>query len=586
MNANVAAGKVVGWGAQASWSSPQAFTASTWIGRELVRLGVRDTFAVLGGGIAAFADGLARNDLRIHHTRHEAGAAFAATEAHFASERPTAVVVTTGPGLWNALNGMMAARCDGARVLLISAATSRGQRGRGAVQETGLHNMPAGLISAGPLFHLAAQPESIAELHHFLQQLACGWSRPGGFVAHLALPWSLQTEQLDPAHAPPIASWTIAAPAPPPEAIDRVLARLAAGPAVMWIGHGARHAGDAIRKLAERAHLPVVASPRARGVFDERHPLFVGVSGAGGHTTVGELFARVRPETVLVLGTRLGEVTSFLTPAVTPTRGWIHVDTDATAFAAAFPGIDGLGVVSDAGAFVAALTARAEATGWRRARPEIEAPHLAPPPLLAPRDGEVRHPYLMQVVQKRIVDRSDALVMSEAGNSFTWCNHALRFSTAGRYRTSAAWGSMGHFTAGCVGAALASRRRAVAICGDGAMLMTNEINTAVAYRADVLWIVLNDAQLGLNEHGMTALGMRPVETQLPRTDFAAFARAQGAAGYSVATELELDEAITRALDEHGPVVIDVRVDRTVASPILALRIDSLAGQRRNNPEVP
>jgi acetolactate synthase-1/2/3 large subunit len=124
----------------------------------------------------------------------------------------------------------------------------------------------------------------------------------------------------------------------------------------------------------------------------------------------------------------------------------------------------------------------------------------------------------------------------------------------------------------------------VAICGDGAMLMTNEINTAVAYGADVMWIVLNDAQLGLNEHGMSALGMRPVETQLPRTDFAAFARSQGAAGRSVATELELDATIAAAVDEPGPVVIDVRVDRTVASPILALRIDSLAGQRRPAPE--
>ena len=97
--------------------------------------------------------------------------------------------------------------------------------------------------------------------------------------------------------------------------------------------------------------------------------------------------ARVGVGAVTGLPTRLGEVTSFLTPAVTPTRGWIHVDTDATAFAAAFPGIDGLGVVSDAGAFVAALAARAEATGWRRARPEIEPPHLAPPPHLEPRDG-------------------------------------------------------------------------------------------------------------------------------------------------------------------------------------------------------
>lgn len=588
MSQRAASEKVVGWGGQAAWSAPESFTASRWIGRELVRLGVRDVFAVLGGGIAPFADGLARNDLRIHHTRHEAGAAFCATEAHFATDRPTVVVTTTGPGLWNALNGMMAARADGARVLLISGATGHAQRGRGAVQETGAHVTPAGLASAGPLFHLAAQPESVAELQYVLQQLACGWSRPGGFVAHIALPSTLQVAPVDVAAAPAIAAWSVALPRPSAEAVDATLARLGDGPAAIWIGHGARHAGVALRRFAEQAGLPVIASPRARGVFDERHPLFVGVSGAGGHPTVPEYFARERPRHVLVLGTRLGEVTTFLSPAVTPSCGWIHVDVDPSAFAAAFPGVDGLGVVADTAELLTALDARAEATGWYRGRAAAASPppHIEPPPRLEPRDADVRHPYLMQVLQERIVDGSEAVVMSEAGNSFTWCNHALRFAAPGRYRTSAAWGSMGHFTAGVVGAAIASQRRVFAVVGDGAMLMTNEINTAVAYHADATWIVLNDAQLGLNEHGMAALGMRTIETQLPRTDFVAFARSQGAAGMAVANEHELDAALVAALTHRGPLVIDVRVDRTVPSPILALRIATLNSAVRRGSEQP
>jgi acetolactate synthase-1/2/3 large subunit len=575
-----ATGEVVGWGAQAPWSAPTSFTASGWIGRELFRMGVRHAFAVLGGGIAAFADGLARSDIRILHTRHESGAAFAAIEAHFASDRPALVVVTTGPGLYNALNGAMAARADGARLLLVSGATARTLRGRGAVQETTAQSLPPGLASAGPLFHLAAQPESMAELHHFMQQLACGWSRPGGFVAHLALPWTLQTELVDPEHAPAVAPWVIAAAAPAMDAVDATLERLAAGSAALWIGHGARQAANEVRAFAEAAGLPVIASPRARGVFDEEHPLFVGVSGAGGHATVPELFATARPETVLVLGSRLGEVTSFLSSAATPSRQWIHVDIDPSAFGAAFPGVVGLGVTAEVRAFVAALDARARATGWYSSRARVPLPHLQRPPRLEPHGAEVRHPYLMQVIQEQIVDATDAVVMSEAGNAFTWCNHALRFRTPGRYRTSAAWGSMGHFTAGCVGAAVATGRRAVAVVGDGAMLMTNEINTAVAYGADATWIVLNDAQLGLNEHGMSALGMRPVETQLPRTDFAAFAESQGATGLRVANEAELEHTLADAMTRRGPVVVDVRVDRTVPSPILALRIQSLAGQGR------
>lgn len=585
--APAADGEVVGWGSKARWSDADSFTASSLIARALHRMGVRDGFGVLGGGIAAFAEGLRRAPIRFFHTRHEAGAAFAAVEAHFASDRPTLVVTTTGPGLWNALNGVMAARADGAKVVVISGATSSAQLGRGAVQESGPASAPAGLTTAGPLFHLAARPESTAELLHFLQQLACGFARPGGFVAHLALPWSLQTQLLERGYRdetlPTVASWLTALPTADERTLDAVLERLAAGPALLWIGHGARRASEELRRFAIAAQLPVVGSPRSKGVFDEHHPLFVGVSGAGGHASVAAFFAERRPATVLVVGTRLGEVTSFLSPATTPRDGWIHVDLDPTAFAAAFPGIPGLGVVADARAFFTALHARAEATGWFPHRAAAPAPladaPLADAPLAPLADAHpVRPSYAMQVVQELVVDGSHAIVMSEAGSSFTWCNYALRFRSPDRYRTSAAWGSMGHFTSGALGAALASGRRAFAVVGDGAMLMNNEINTAVAYRAGVIWLVLNDAQLGLNEHGMRALGMEPVETQLPRTDFAELARCQGAVGLRVDNERELAAAIAEALVTPGPVVIDVRLDPAVPSPILALRIKSLTSQ--------
>ena len=576
-------GEVVGWGKKAKWSDAGAFTASQLIAEELARMGVRDAFGVLGGGVAGFAEGLRRTSICFRHMRHEAGAAFAAIEAHFASELPTLVVTTTGPGLWNALNGAMAARADGAKVLVISGATSAAQLGRGAVQESGPATAPAGLTLAGPLFHLATRPETLAELMHFLQQLALGWTRPGGFVAHLALPWSLQVEllhgQARPAAMP---AWRSAPPAADEGTLDAVLTRLE-GSSVLWVGHGARHAAVELRRFAEAAQLPVIGSPRSKGLFDERHPLFVGVSGAGGHASVPAFFAAAKPRTALVIGTRLGEVTSFLSSATTPTVGWVHVDLDPTAFAAAFPGVPGLGVIAEARGFLAALHARAVATGWyqrrREAMPAYQPVGAPVPPLLTPQPDEraIRPAYLMQVVQELIVDGSDAVVMSEAGNSFTWCNFALRFAAPGRYRTSAAWGSMGHFTSGCVGAALASGRRAVAVVGDGSMLMNNEINTAVAYRAEVLWLVLNDAQLGLNEHGMRALGMEPVETQLPRTDFAEFARCQGATGFSVDNEAGLAAALARALATRGPVVLDVRIDPSVPSPILALRIQSLTG---------
>ena len=141
--------EVVGWGRQEPWAAASARTVSRWIGRELARLGVRHAFGVLGGGVAPFGDGLCRGPIRLVHTRHEGGAMFAAIESYFASARPAVVVVTTGPGLFNALNGVMAARADGAKLLLVSGATARTRLGRGAVQETGPANMPGVLTESG-----------------------------------------------------------------------------------------------------------------------------------------------------------------------------------------------------------------------------------------------------------------------------------------------------------------------------------------------------------------------------------------------------------------------------------------------------
>ena len=90
--------------------------------------------------------------------------------------------------------------------------------------------------------------------------------------------------------------------------------------------------------------------------------------------------ARRRPRHSLVVGSRLSEVTTFLSPELLPSEGLLHVDRDPRAFGAAFPGVACLGIVSDAQTFFAALEARAQETGWfaRRAPPPMMP--SAPPP--------------------------------------------------------------------------------------------------------------------------------------------------------------------------------------------------------------
>ena len=538
----------------------------------LAALGVERAFGVMGGGIAPFCRALAASSIAYVHTRHECGAAFAALEASLASRRPTLVFTTTGPGLTNALTGMMAARCEGARVILVSAGTTAKQRGRGPCQETSAYTLPqTGLVSAGPLFHYATSLEHLDELDVVAQRLAAGVTRAAGFVAHVSVPLGVQTTRID---APP----RFAAPTVAPVRAELAAAAAAlAEPFAIWLGFGARDAVREVRRLAEHAGAPVMCSPRAKGTFPEDHPLFAGVTGLGGHARVDAMMRELRPRRVLVLGSRLGEGTSLWSPALVPPEGFVQVDVDPSAFGAGYPAVPTLGVVGDCAAVAGELAARVPG----RAAPVL--PRSDEPALAGiPRAGAVRGRALMAAIQRVVVVGSDALVMAESGNSFMWTTHHLAFREPHRYRTSTSFGSMGHMTTGVVGAALARGGPAVAVVGDGAMLMLAEVSTAVRHRARAVWIVLNDACYGMVEQGIRSLGWDTWHNDIPRVDFVAWARALGADGTRVDGEAELDSALARALAAAGPFVVDVQMDAGELAPSVANRVKSLALDGRSS----
>ncbi len=567
--------EIVGWAARATEKRPNRTTVSALFANILSKMGVTDAFGIVGGGNAPFAEALLHSPIRVWHTRHEAGAAFAAAEASFASGAPAAVFVTTGPGLMNALNGICAARWDGAKVIVMSGCTNPEQKGRWAVQETSSYTMPMGdLFSKGAFFDYATQLGSEAELMQVARRLQKGFARPQGFIAHISIPLTLQTALLAQSSEPPNTSMLPFDPAP--VQLNSCSVPLANEHFAIWLGYGARNAVEEVHQLVDLTGAAVMCTPRAKGLFPETHPQYVGVTGAGGHKVAGDYMNRCQPAYTLVLGSRLGEASSFWSDDLIPRRGFIHVDVDPTAVGIAYPDVPVVGVQAEIKAFLKTLNQILPYINDDE-RPEIVA--LPKPPQLEPRDeGDLRPQYLMQMLQEKVIDTSDAIVMSESGNSFAWANHYLRFNSPDQYRTSAEYGSMGHVTTGVVGAALAADKRSFAIVGDGAMLMNNEISTAVRYRAKAVWLVLNDSRYGITQQAMKAQGFWPVETEIPPTNFAMYAKAMGCAGVQVTRESELAAALDQALNTEGPFVIDAIIDRSEISPVLKSRIDNLKKQ--------
>lgn len=541
---------------------------------QLEALGVEQAFGVSGGAIALFFDALAASNIALCHCRHETGAAFAATEAHFANDKPAVVFTTTGPGLLNALTGLTAARWDGAKVILVSGGTSASQRGRWATQETSSYTMPQDvLMTKGPLFDLAARIEHPAELAEVCRRLANGIGRPGGFTAHVHLPMGMLARHLDRPHRP--VKTRSMSPAPCEQDVEACLRRLHNGSFAVWLGFGARTAARRVRRLIELSGAMTFCSPRAKGIVPEHHPQCVGVTGLGGHEAVSQYMLRERPHSVLVLGSRLGEATSFWDEDLVPEGGFVHVDIDPEVPGAAYPEAETLAIHAEIGQFLDALLPRLSLGSSRVPLDVVPWPATADD---SPQTdhGPVRPRVLMQELQRSVVRGSDALVLAESGNAFAWCNHHLRFPSP-RYRVSTLFGSMGHAAAGVVGAALARRGKAFAVVGDGSMLMGSELSSAVQYGAKAVWIVLNDSGYGMCRDGHRALGLGADGFDVPQVDFVSWAQAVGADGIRVENERQIRRALDKALEARGPFIVDVVIDRDQPSPVLE-RFESLAHQ--------
>lgn len=538
-------------------------------------LGVRHAFGVSGGGIGPLWATLDRSDIEVLHFRHESGAGFAATEASFASDRPVVVFATTGPGITNALTGLLAARGEGAKVIFLSATTPAGNRGRWACQETSPYTIPvSGLFTSGSLFNYATTIEIGTEIPEIYRRLAGGLTKPGGFVAHISIPTPIQMAPL--AVTLPEQVFTQSVPTASDQVVSQSARLLSEESFAIWVGFGARGAAAEIRQLAEKTGAGVMCSPRGKGIFPENHPQFIGVTGLSGDPSVQEYMREQPPRRILVLGTRLGEPTSFWDVGMIPPEGFIHVDIDPEVPGVAYPAAKTFAVQSEVKVFLQAILSKLpEQIRW--------SPRLLPNPpvqveVIASRETAlVRPEILMSVIQQKIVQESDAIVMAEAGNSFVWATKFLRFNHPNRYRLSTGVGAMGHAVTGVVGAALGKVQKAIAIVGDGAMLMNSEVSTAVRFGIPVVWIVLNDGRYNMCAQGMTLQGFGGVDTTIPNTDFALLAQAMGAEAIRVDRECDLSTAMDKALNSKVPFVVDVLIDPDQAAPISS-RVRSLLKQ--------
>jgi acetolactate synthase-1/2/3 large subunit len=555
----------------------------------LVRQGVEQVFTVTGGGAMFLNQALGGHEgLRCTFMHHEQACAMAAEGYARIAGKPAVVMLTTGPGSINALNGVYGAFTDSIPMIVISGQVKR---------ETCLsfHDLPGlrqlgdqegpTIAMAAPVCKYAQLIRTPSDLIHALPEALTQASsgRPGPVWLDIPLDIQSSTEQLSIPDALPSAPVSQAELA---EQCVGLISRLKAAHRPLILGGtGVRLAGatEILLRFVEQYGIPL-ATAWTHDLIASDHPLFAGRPGTIG-TRAGN-FCLQNADFVLVLGSRLNiRQTSYNWDSFAQNAWLVQVDVDPAELAKPTVTPDHA-IVADIQQFMntinqcMATETLPDYSAWakwcRRMGDQyaVAREHQAV-------DGAPLNPYLLVDRIFRQM-RDDDIVVCGNASACILPFQIGSLKAKQRMFSNSGSASMGYDLPAAIGAAsamvLSSHRRVICFAGDGSLQMNiQELQTLKTVGLNVIIVVLNNGgylsiwQTHENFFGRV-IGATPASgVEFP--DFSAVAGAYGIRALSVRNEADLD-ALDCSLHENGPFLLDIAVDsRQEFQPRIKSRVD-------------
>ncbi|MBX3228583.1 MAG: thiamine pyrophosphate-binding protein [Labilithrix sp.] len=526
----------------------------------LAKAGVEVIFGLPGGPVAPIMDALLdRPEITTITTRHEAGAMFAAAGYAQATGKVAVVVVTSGPGILNAMTGIASAHCEGLPVVVIAGDVPRDRVGKGAAQDGTSHGLDI-IHMAKPITKMAAEvidsTTAPGLLRRALATAASG--RPGPVV--LTIPIDVSTAKATP---PVVEVNTKETYEPPAESLDAVAgALMSARRGLILVGSGARwgNGPELVRQLAERLQIPVMTTPKGKGVLPDTHPLSLGVFGWGGHASATEYLER-GVDVLFAIGTSLGEHASdSWSTKLAASEHFIHLDVDPSRIGRNYP--VSLGLVDTVEGAIPKLLQRMQ--GMPRRLPMKHGVRRANTgdQVLVGKEGKIAPQRALWELQQAVP--ADTLYTSDIGAHMFFALHHIEARSPRGFMITLALGSMGSGIGAAFGMKVARPEApVVSICGDGCFSMAlGDIATAAQNDVPMIVAVLNDERYGMVEIGHDAIYGRTPKFSMPM-DIKQLAEGAGAKCIVIDAPDQLKDLDLVALAGNKPLVLDIRIDPTI-----------------------
>ncbi|WP_439685528.1 biosynthetic-type acetolactate synthase large subunit [Cupriavidus oxalaticus] len=554
--------------ANASASQPRRVSptlrGAEMVVQALLAEGVTSVWGYPGGAVLPIYDAIAAQDgLRHLLVRHEQAALHAADGYARATGEVGVALVTSGPGVTNAVTGIATAYFDSIPLVVLSGNVPTAMIGEDAFQECDAVGITRPIVKHNFLVRDVAQlPVTLKKAFHLART-----GRPGPVLVDIPKDVALAAGTFDYPDTIEIRSYRPALDGHEGQIRHAAkLLRTARRP-YLYVGGGAVAAGAAaeVATLARLTNAPVTTTLMALGCFPATDPRFVGMPGM--HGTYEANRAMQDCDVLVAIGARfddrvIGNVASFSATA----REIVHIDIDPASIGKRVkPTVP---IVGDARRVLRSLISHlCEAppeAGIRDAWWRDIAAWRATQCLAYQRDA---HRIKPQFVIETLCDIAgdDAFICSDVGQHQMWAAQHYRFARPRRWINSGGLGTMGVGLPYAMGVKHAfPDSDVITVTGDGSIQMCiQELSTCRQYDLPVKIVSLNNGYLGMVRQLQHVEYERRYSQSYMEAlpDFPALARAYGHVGIQVTKPSDVEPALREALAQKTRTVfLDIHVD--------------------------
>lgn len=521
--------------------------------------GVEYIFGVPGEENLDFLDSLRNSKIKLILTRHEQGAGFMAATYGRLTGKPGVCLATLGPGATNLVTPAAYAQLGAMPMLMITGQKPIKKSKQGRFQIVDIVDL---MRSVTKYTRQIVNANNIAPMVRESFRLAKE-ERPG--AVHLELPEDIASEQTTDIVFEAVGSNR-------PNAGEKVIQQAVemieqAKMPLLLIGAGAnrKNSSKILTDFVNKTGIPFFNTQMGKGVVDERHPLYLGTAALSDHDFLH--CAINRADLIINVGHDVIEKPPFFME-----HGGtkvIHVNySSAQVDAVYFPQLDVVGdICSSVEKMAIGIKDKSnwDFSYYKKIKHDVET-HLTK------YFEDTRFPILPQrlvnLIRKELPD--DGIVTLDNGVYKIWFARNYKCYNRNSLLLDNALATMG---AGLPSAMLAKlinpTKKVIAVCGDGGFMMNSqELETAVRLKLNLVVIILNDGAYGMIKWKQEGQGFESFGLNYGNPDFSKYAESYGACSHRPSSDEDFKTTLEKCLNTDGVHVIDLAVDYSLNHSIL------------------